>query len=820
MRRLIKINILILLCIMIFNLCATKAYAQDSYRAKIYIDTSDGDINCYVNESIKVEGWIMSNDKNSKLKVFLNGEEQTTINIIRKDREDVIRAITDFGTYEQNPQPGFEFKIDTTNMEEGSYKLEIKVLSENGEELTNIERKINLKKYIAKTYIDMPNSSDKYCIKDELEVEGWAMSNYENYKIETYIDGKKQEIKKIDRLQRPDVIKAIHGYGTVEQNQTPGYILKIDTSKIKSGSYNLQIKIVSCEGKILDEVNKTVEIQRYTSRMYIDSPVDNKIVKPEFAIIGWVMTDDEQSELNVYIDGIKQNIKQIIRIERPDVIKAIQGYGGIEKNPKPGFELKIDTSQISYGTHVLTIKNVSIEGLEISNTTSTFNYENYKAKTYIDNPADGTITKYEENIKVKGWAMSETENISIKAYIDGKEQEIKELVRTERSDVIDAIHGYGTISQNPTPGYEFLIDVKQIEDGQHTLKLEICDIKGDVLETTERKIAINKYKARGYIDNPVPLGQARNILYIRGWIMTNDTNSTVKMYIDGKEQDISSLIRIEREDVIRAIDGYGGIGANPRPGYKVEIDISKFLDGEHELTVEAISNEEKVMYNESQSFIVYNNYGFGIDVSKHNGTINWNKVKESGVNFAMIRAGYRGYGQPGNLAVDSKFLTNMNGAISNGIEVGVYFFSQAVTVEEAIEEADMTIELIRENGFSDKITYPIVIDTEDVDNAEGRADGLSKNIRTMIVQIFCERIKQYGYKPMIYANKYWLNNQLDMNKLSMYDVWLAHYTNTEKPIENPSDYTGKYDIWQYTDKGTIYGISGNVDLNIGYKKYI
>ena len=706
MRRLIKINILILFCIMIFNLCATKAYAQDSYRAKIYIDTSDGDIDCYVNESIKVEGWIMSNDKNSKLKVFLNGEEQTTINIIRKDREDVIRAITDFGTYEQNPQPGFEFKIDTTNMEEGSYKLEIKVLSENGEELTNIERKINLKKYIAKTYIDMPNSSDKYCIKDELEVEGWAMSNDENYKIETYIDGKKQEIKKIERLQRPDVIKAIHGYGTVEQNQTPGYILKIDTSKIKSGSYNLQIKIVSCEGKILDEVNKTVEIQRYTSRMYIDSPVDNKIVKPEFAIIGWVMTDDEQSELNVYIDGIKQNIKQIIRIERPDVIKAIQGYGGIEKNPKPGFELKIDTSQISYGTHVLTIKNVSIEGLEISNTTSTFNYENYKAKTYIDNPADGTITKYEENIKVKGWAMSETENISIKAYIDGK------------------------------------------------------------------------------------------------------------------EQDISSLIRIEREDVIRAIDGYGGIGANPRPGYKVEIDISKFLDGEHELTVEAISNEEKVMYNESQRFIVYNNYGFGIDVSKHNGTINWNKVKESGVNFAMIRAGYRGYGQPGNLAVDSKFLTNMNGAISNGIEVGVYFFSQAVTVEEAIEEADMTIELIRENGFSDKITYPIVIDTEDVDNAEGRADGLSKNIRTMIVQIFCERIKQYGYKPMIYANKYWLNNQLDMNKLSMYDVWLAHYTNTEKPIENPSDYTGKYDIWQYTDKGTIYGISGNVDLNIGYKKYI
>lgn len=817
MSRVKRIFICFLLVIIFIFVARTKVYGVEEEKARIYIDTPADNVEYMVKKELNIEGWVMSNAKNVNLKVYIDSEEQIIKRTTKKERPDVIKAIIGWGTAEQNPEPGFETVIDCSKISDGKHSLSVRVYSDDGQILASNERKINIQKYVAKTYIDIPENKSK--IKEKLEVEGWVMSDDTNMTIKAYLNGDEKNITSVTRKERPDVIKAIKGYGTIQQNLNPGYNFLIDTSDVKDGTYKLEIKIFSENNELLTADARQVEIKKYSANSYIDSPTIQNKVKPMFNITGWIMTDDEQSTVKVYIDGNEQKIKNIIREKRTDVINAISGYGGSNKNPSPGYTIELENTNFNNGIHNLKVNVVSRENEIISTFSTRFEYEYYKAKTYIDSPVEDTITKYDDNFKVKGWVMSETENILIKAYIDGKEQDIKNLVRTERMDVINTIHGYGTISENPNPGYEFMIDINQIKDGQHTLKLEICDINGKGLETAERKIEINKHKARGYIDNPVPLGQARNILYIRGWIMTNDTNSKVKMYIDGKEQDVSSLIRIERADVIKAVEGYGGIVANPRPGYKIEIDISKIVDGEHVLTVEAISNEEKVMYKESQRFIVYNSYGFGIDVSKHNGTIDWSKVKESGVDFAMIRVGNRGYGQPGKLVADPKFVANMNGAISNGIGVGVYFFSQAISVDEAIEEADMAVRLIRENGFADKITYPIVIDTEKIDNAVGRADGLSREARTIIVQVFCERIKQYGYTPMIYANKYWLTSQLDMNKLSMYDIWLAHYTNTNNPIENPSDYTGKYEMWQYTKSGTINGISGNVDLDIGYKKY-
>ncbi len=212
----------------------------------------------------------------------------------------------------------------------------------------------------------------------------------------------------------------------------------------------------------------------------------------------------------------------------------------------------------------------------------------------------------------------------------------------------------------------------------------------------------------------------------------------------------------------------------------------------------------------------------GIDVSTYQDTINWKKVKENGVEFAMIRTGIRGYGVSsdginGKIVQDSKFVENINGAINNNIEVGVYFFSQAINEQEAIEEANFTLSLIKKY----KITYPIAIDTEESShpNKLGRADNLTVEQRTKVVKAFCETIEKAGYEPMIYANKWWLKEKLDMSKLSSYSIWLAHYTGAtqDDPLAKPSDYEGKYIMWQYTDKGTVDGIIGNVDMNVGYK---
>ncbi len=194
----------------------------------------------------------------------------------------------------------------------------------------------------------------------------------------------------------------------------------------------------------------------------------------------------------------------------------------------------------------------------------------------------------------------------------------------------------------------------------------------------------------------------------------------------------------------------------------------------------------------------------GIDVSKWNGTIDWMAVKNAGVNYVIIRVGYRG-SSSGSLIRDSKFEENIKGAINAGIKVGVYFFSQALDKKEAVEEASMVLQCIQNY----KITYPIFLDVEP---SGGRADKLTTAERTEVCKAFCETIQKYGYTAGIYANKTWLETKLDMNVLNVYKVWLAQYA-------SEPTYRGKYDMWQYKDTGKISGISGNVDMNMSYMGY-
>ena len=204
----------------------------------------------------------------------------------------------------------------------------------------------------------------------------------------------------------------------------------------------------------------------------------------------------------------------------------------------------------------------------------------------------------------------------------------------------------------------------------------------------------------------------------------------------------------------------------------------------------------------------FKNVHKGIDVSEYQKFIDWKAVKNSGIDFAIIRVGYRGYGS-GKIVEDQFFKNNIQEATKVGINIGFYFYSQAVSVGEAVEEAQFTLQLL--SKYNVPITYPIAIDTERTPVGNGRGDKISKELRTEVVRAFCNEIQKAGYKTMIYANKNWLLDDLNIASLN-YDVWLAHYANT-------TDYPYPYTIWQYTSTGLVNGIVGNVDMNIGYKKY-
>ena len=195
----------------------------------------------------------------------------------------------------------------------------------------------------------------------------------------------------------------------------------------------------------------------------------------------------------------------------------------------------------------------------------------------------------------------------------------------------------------------------------------------------------------------------------------------------------------------------------------------------------------------------------GIDVSKWNGSIDWNAVKQSGVSFVIIRCGYRG-STVGGLVEDPMFRSYINGAANAGLKVGVYFFSQAVNEVEAVEEASTVLSLIK--GYN--VPYGVYLDME---TSGGRADGISTETRTQVAQAFCKTIANSGYKAGVYANKTWFTSMINTPNISNYKIWLAQYAVA------PTYTRTRYDIWQYSSKGAVSGIKGYVDMDISYLGY-
>lgn len=195
----------------------------------------------------------------------------------------------------------------------------------------------------------------------------------------------------------------------------------------------------------------------------------------------------------------------------------------------------------------------------------------------------------------------------------------------------------------------------------------------------------------------------------------------------------------------------------------------------------------------------------GIDVSRYQEKIDWEEVASDEVDYAFIRLGIRGYTE-GEIMEDETFQTNIKGALKNDIDVGVYFFTQAMSEEEAEEEAEFVIESIAPY----KVEYPVVIDVEAVTSTNARSNDLTSAERTKYCIAFCEKIREAGYTPMIYGNLKTFMLLLDIEKLEEYDKWFAYY-------DDMYYYPYDFKIWQYTNKGKVAGIKGEVDLNISFE---
>lgn len=287
-----------------------------------------------------------------------------------------------------------------------------------------------------------------------------------------------------------------------------------------------------------------------------------------------------------------------------------------------------------------------------------------------------------------------------------------------------------------------------------------------------------------------------------------DSDEDGIIYIDNLRAGEYS-VSLEEAEGYRVPNTITSIQVKQEIEYRVLDDIEYLILTEDEIDAEKEDREVKGAEEDADGsentdlLAVKGSEKIGIDVSKWNKTIDWEDVKDAGVEFAIIRCGYRG-ASSGALVLDPMYERNIKGAIDADIPVGVYFFTQAVDEVEAVEEASMVISLIENYD----VDYPVFLDSESA-GGSGRADWLEADERTKVHKAFLETISAAGYETGVYGSRNWLNEQVNMKDLSDYKTWLAEYAEVPQ-------YDAYYHMWQYTSKGTVDGIDTDVDLNLCY----
>ncbi len=250
---------------------------------------------------------------------------------------------------------------------------------------------------------------------------------------------------------------------------------------------------------------------------------------------------------------------------------------------------------------------------------------------------------------------------------------------------------------------------------------------------------------------------------------------------------------------------------NQSEEYNYATDVNGELVPVHENVSEStldprqfsFDQDGRVIYSDPEISLIH-----GIDVSVFQGDIDWNKVKADGIDFAMIRIGFRGYGTQGKMQIDNNFYRNYSGAVAAGLKVGVYFYSQAINAAEAREEAAFILNTLGDRELS----FPIAYDWEYVDVDGARTALMTSSQITECANAFCDEIMKSGREVIIYFNREIGYFEYELSVIDHYDFWLAEY------YEYPS-FIYEYKIWQYTDKGIVDGIEGNVDLNVSLVDY-
>ena len=785
-------------------------------KGRMWLDTIQDNPTYYVpmQKQISVVGWAISNDKNAKVRVYINNKLYIS-EMTRTQRPDVDKISGEYGGTATTQKAGYSNRIDISSLANGKYTLKVEQVSSENKVLSSVEKTFYIKRENARgrMWLDTIQNNPTYYVPTQstISVVGWAISNDINAKVRVYINNKLY-ISEMTRTQRPDVDKISGEYGGTNTTSKAGYSNRIDISSLPAGKYTLRVEQLSGENKVLSSVEKNFYIAKETAKgtMWLDTIQNNPTyytpTQKTISVVGWAISNDKNAKVRAYINN-KLYISEMTRTQRPDVDKISGEYGGTATTSKAGYSNRIDISSLSVGNYTLKVEQIDKDNNVISKVEAKFSIKEveYKGNEWLDTVTEKEkiIVPTKETLRVRGWAISNDKNARVEISIDGVVQ-VKSAKRFSRSDV-DKISGeYGGTATTPKAGYDTTLDIVNLPEGTHTVTVKQISSTGKIISIIERRFIIEREKFNGYVDIDYPINlqlytTSNKTLLVAGWTLSTDAKDTVEIKINGKKY---SPNRWYRSDVNSA--DYGGKSKNPTPGYGYQIDLSKFSEGTYTVEVSVISRWGKVISSRSRKIeISFSKYA-GVDVSRHNGKIDWQTLKNKGIEFAIIRIGY---GQNSNQK-DDYFEYNYSECKKYGIKVGVYLYSYAMNVEDSEKEALNCLKWLNNK----KLDLPIYYDIEN------ETDGypqhtIDKGTLTEMALTFLKKISSSGYKAGLYSSKYWLESKFDMSRIeNNYSVWVAQYTSLMQ-----TSYKGKYDIWQWLD-GKNDEMMGGLDRNWCYRK--
>lgn len=546
-------------------------------------------VNSLQGDSIYVQGWLMSDNRGAYVKIFIDDIEVSD-NISRYKRDDVIRAVTGYGSILANPTPGFNAMVDISKYGNGSHKIDVIVFNDSNIQVGKMSSNFIINRDIAKMCLDSPTNISLF--DDKVIVEGWLMSPSNAGGFKVYVDDVSVDFR-ITRIERDDVIKAITGYGDKFTNSKPGFNIEFDSSNLNSGNHSLKIEYINSADKVILTNKSNITVKRGIAKMYLDSPVSD-IDSSSMFVKGWVMSPNTSNRLKLYIDDelVTDNFNMT---KRDDVIKTITGYGDEKVNPYPGFEKSIDLSGYKDGMHKLSITVSSQDDNVITSVERNFKLIKYDNRAYIDDlEINPNING--DSYQLRGWALTTMSDSSLKIYIDNKEVNTT-IKREVRNDVLKSFGSkYGTTGQNKNSGFTANLDLSSYKDGNHQVTLKIVDNKtGEEFEGSSRSFNLKKYDNKAYLDNLVSSINGDSY-QLKGWALTTMPDSSLKIYID--EMEVSADIEREvRSDVLKTFGSkYGTNGQNAKPGFKINLDLKNYKDGKHKLTLKVINNKTEEAY--------------------------------------------------------------------------------------------------------------------------------------------------------------------------------------------------------------------------------